>query len=195
MYEHTQRDTIGPRRRGHHRRGLASRRCASTTRPRATATAARSIVEFTPVSTVGVNFSLAYRQGRLRRAPTRPRSSACSNNKNTAFTVGVSYAPNAKVNVGADYGRETFDALQQSRNANPAPDPTWTDPNRNWTMANDETVNTFSLYLNLIKLHRRRPTSASATTTATRTRRSSHGGPRIALADDGARAVRRASRT
>ena len=55
------------------------------------------------------------------------------------------------MNVGADYGRETFNALQESRNANPAPDPSWTDPNRNWTLTNDETVNTFSLYLDLIK--------------------------------------------
>ena len=55
------------------------------------------------------------------------------------------------MNLGADYGRETFEALQESRNANPAPDPTWTDPNRNWTLANDETVNTFSVYLNLLK--------------------------------------------
>ena len=42
--------------------------------------------------------------------------------------------------------------MQESRNANPAPDAQWTDPNRNWTMTNDENVNTFTLYLNLNKL-------------------------------------------
>ena len=65
--------------------------------------------------------------------------------------MGVNYAPSTKVNVGADYGRETFNSLQESRNANPAPDPQWTDPNRNWTLTNDETVNTFSAYVDLVK--------------------------------------------
>ena len=65
--------------------------------------------------------------------------------------MGVNYAPNARVNVGADYGRETYNSLQQSRNANPAPDPQWTDPTRNWTLTNDEKVNNFSVYLNLVK--------------------------------------------
>ena len=55
------------------------------------------------------------------------------------------------VNFGADYGRETYHSLQQSRNANPAPDPQWTDATRNWTLTNDETVNNASVYLNLVK--------------------------------------------
>ena len=55
------------------------------------------------------------------------------------------------MNLGADYGRETYDSLAESRNANPAPDPQWTDPTRNWTLNNDETVNTFSVYVNLVK--------------------------------------------
>ena len=55
------------------------------------------------------------------------------------------------MNFGADYGRETYNSLQQSRNANPAPDPSWTDPARNWNLTNDEKVNNFSVYANLVK--------------------------------------------
>jgi hypothetical protein len=108
------------------------------------------IVELTPLSTVGVNFSLASGKDDYQ-AGDHSQEFGLLNNKNTAYTVGVNYTPNAKVNLGADYGRETFDSLQQSRNANPAPDPSWTDPNRNWNLAGDEKVNNFSIYLNLIK--------------------------------------------
>jgi hypothetical protein len=107
--------------------------------------------EFNPVSTVGVNLSVATGKDDYQGADSSQQFGLL-NNDNKAYTVGVNYAPNAKVNVGADYGRETFSALQQSRNANPAPDPSWTDPARNWTMSNDENVDTFSLYLNLVKL-------------------------------------------
>ena len=43
----------------------------------------------------------------------------------------------------------TFDTLQKSRNANPPPDPTWTDPARNWTLDNNEVVKTYMAYLDL----------------------------------------------
>jgi hypothetical protein len=109
------------------------------------------VAEFNPASSIGVNLSVAYGKDDYQGADSTQQFGLL-NNKNTAYTVGVTYAPNAKVDVGADYGRETFNALQQSRNANPAPDPSWTDPNRNWTMSNDENVNTFTLYLNLNKL-------------------------------------------
>ncbi len=109
------------------------------------------MAEFNPMSSVGVNLSVAYGKDDYKGADSTQQFGLL-NNDNMAYTIGVSYAPNAKVNVGADYGRETFTAVQESRNANPAPDAQWTDPNRNWTMTNDENVNTFTLYLNLNKL-------------------------------------------
>ncbi|HEY3382013.1 MAG TPA: MtrB/PioB family outer membrane beta-barrel protein [Vicinamibacterales bacterium] len=118
---------------------------ASRTRNRGT-----FIVEFTPVSTVGLNFSLASGKDDYQGADAS-QTFGLLNNKNTSYGVGVNFAPSAKVNLGADYARETFNSVQQSRNANPAPDASWTDPNRNWTLTNDEKVNTFSLYLNLVK--------------------------------------------
>jgi hypothetical protein len=71
-------------------------------------------------------------------------------NKNTAYNFGVNFTPKASIALGANYGYDTFNAFQKSRNANPAPDPTWTDPNRDWTMNNDEKVNNFDLYLDLM---------------------------------------------
>ncbi len=109
------------------------------------------IVELMPVSTVGLNFNLFH--GKDDYAGADPSQEfGLLNNKNTGWTAGVNYAPSMKVNVGADYGRETYSALQESRNSNPLPDPSWTDPGRNWSLANDETVNTFSAYANLVKL-------------------------------------------
>jgi hypothetical protein len=109
------------------------------------------MAEFNPMSSVGVNLSVAYGKDDYKGADSTQQFGLL-NNDNMAYTVGVTYAPSPKVNVGVDYGRETFTAVQESRNANPAPDAQWTDPNRNWTMTNDENVNTFTLYLNLNKL-------------------------------------------
>lgn len=149
LYEHTKRDTINLSAEAleHAAMQPAARFFDEAARTRNRGT---FIVELTPVSTVGINLSLATGKDDYE-AGDASQEFGLLNNKNTAVTAGINYAPNAKVNLGADYGRETFDSLQQSRNANPAPDPSWTDPNRNWTLANDEKVNTFSLYLNLVK--------------------------------------------
>jgi MtrB/PioB family decaheme-associated outer membrane protein len=68
------------------------------------------------------------------------------------LVVGVDVAPNDAVSFGVSYGRDEFSALQKSRNANPPPDPTWTDPSRDWTLDNNEVVKTFITYLDLLGL-------------------------------------------
>jgi hypothetical protein len=68
------------------------------------------------------------------------------------FVVGADVSPNEMLSFGISYGHDTFSALQTSRNANPPPDPTWTDPNRNWSLDNDEDVNTFLLYADVLGL-------------------------------------------
>jgi hypothetical protein len=149
QYEHTKRDTIGLDVEDLVGAGMqpAARFYdeAARTRNRGTVTA-----EVTPVSSFGVNLSFSSGKDDYQGAD-HSQEFGLLNNKNTAYTVGVSYAPDARVNVGAEYGRETYDTLQQSRNANPAPDPSWTDPSRNWNLANDEKVNSFSLFVNLVK--------------------------------------------
>ncbi|MGE3957318.1 MAG: MtrB/PioB family outer membrane beta-barrel protein [Vicinamibacterales bacterium] len=73
-------------------------------------------------------------------------------NDNTNFTLAVGMTPVDGVDMGASYGRDRFVSNQLSRNANPPPDPTWTDPNRNWTLKNDELVNNVDVFVALSQL-------------------------------------------
>ena len=73
-------------------------------------------------------------------------------NDNTNFTLSFGVTPVDGVDFGASYGRDRFVSNQKSRNANPPPDPTWTDPARDWTMKNDELVNNADVFLSLSKL-------------------------------------------
>ncbi len=75
------------------------------------------------------------------------------NNTNTAYNAGLSVNPMKQVTFGATYGYEKFSSLQNSRNANPPGSDygSWTDPNRTWTLNNDEKVNTFDVYLDINK--------------------------------------------
>lgn len=72
-------------------------------------------------------------------------------NDNTGFNVGLNVTPIDTVAMGINFGRETFSSFQLSRNTNPAPDAGWVDPNRNWSLDNEETVNNVQLYLTLAK--------------------------------------------
>jgi hypothetical protein len=154
LFEHTKRDTIGLNLEDITGSGgqeaLRFYLEAARTRDRGT-----FIAEFTPVSMIGVNFSLSAGKDDYQGADTTQQFGLL-NNKNTAYTVGVNVVPSEKVNFGADYGRETFNSLLQSRTANPFSGvpgayESWTDAKRNWDLTNDEKVNTFSLFLNLVK--------------------------------------------
>ena len=135
------------------------------------------VAEVMPTSSLGVSFSWGKGQDDyLEGDPTQ--EFGLLDNENTSWTVGLSYAPSSKVNLGADYGRDEFSALQASRNSNPAPDASWTDPSRNWTIDNDETVNTFSAYVDLIKALDRTDIRA-AYTYSDSDQAFVHGGPRI----------------
>jgi hypothetical protein len=108
------------------------------------------IVELNPLADLGVNFSLSTGKNDYAGADAA-QEFGLLDDKNTSWTLGANYAPSGKVNVGAEYGRETYTTVQESRNANPAPDPSWIDPLRNWTLTNDETVNYFNVYVDLIR--------------------------------------------
>jgi MtrB/PioB family decaheme-associated outer membrane protein len=69
-----------------------------------------------------------------------------------AWAIGVDYSLNDNVMFGVTYGWDEFDAVQKSRNANPPPDPTWTDPARNWFLDNNEKVNTLLGYVDVLGL-------------------------------------------
>jgi MtrB/PioB family decaheme-associated outer membrane protein len=67
-----------------------------------------------------------------------------------AIVGGVDVSPSDVVHVGVSFARDEFAALQKSRNANPPPDPSWTDPARNWTLDNNEVVKTYMAYVDLL---------------------------------------------
>jgi MtrB/PioB family decaheme-associated outer membrane protein len=70
---------------------------------------------------------------------------------NTSWALGVNYHPTDVLNLGASYGRDTYGSFQLSRNANPPPDPSWTDPQRNWSLDNDDRIDNVSLYVDLLR--------------------------------------------
>jgi MtrB/PioB family decaheme-associated outer membrane protein len=72
-------------------------------------------------------------------------------NKNSGYTLGVDVVPNAMVNFGVSFGREKYDTYQTSRTSNPPPDPTFTDPRRDWNDTINDKVNTYDVTLNLVK--------------------------------------------
>jgi hypothetical protein len=75
------------------------------------------------------------------------------NNDNTSYTVGVNFTPARQVAVGANFGYEKYSSLQSSRNANPPGTDygSWFDPNRTWNLNNDEKVNNFDLYFDVLR--------------------------------------------
>lgn len=76
-------------------------------------------------------------------------------NTNTAYNLSLDFTPNEKLTIGTNYGRDFYKSLQKARNANPpvttgAYD-SWTDPNRDWNLDTDETVNNAGFYVQLPK--------------------------------------------
>jgi hypothetical protein len=117
------------------------------------------LVTVTPLSFL--DFNASYATGKDRY--DEPEADfGLLDNTNHSVNVGVDVSPSKKVSFGANYGQDLYDSNQRSRTANPdctvvAPIcaagayNSWTDPNRDWTLANNEKVNNFDLYLDLIK--------------------------------------------
>jgi MtrB/PioB family decaheme-associated outer membrane protein len=92
----------------------------------------------------------------------------------TAWNIGLNYSVSEDIAFGASYGQDEMSALQKSRNANPPPDPSWNDPNRNWTLDNDETVTNINVYADLTRWFKISYDFSDSDNALT------HGGPRIA---------------
>lgn len=69
-----------------------------------------------------------------------------------SWNIGASLSPREDIAFGANYGYDKYSAQQKSRNANPPPDPSWTDPNRNWFLDHADAVNNLNLYLDLLNV-------------------------------------------
>jgi hypothetical protein len=62
--------------------------------------------------------------------------------KHKTYGVGFDFDPVEHVNMSLSFNQDTYDSLQFSRTANPAPDPSFTDPGRDWSdTAADKTYN------------------------------------------------------
>jgi MtrB/PioB family decaheme-associated outer membrane protein len=72
-------------------------------------------------------------------------------NENRNWSVGFDATPLDTVSFGMSYGYEKFTAYQYSRTANPAPNPQFDDPTRDWWLDTNDTVKTIIANLDLIK--------------------------------------------
>jgi MtrB/PioB family decaheme-associated outer membrane protein len=99
-----------------------------------------------PVPTFDVNASIFYGKDKYPETVY-----GLQDNKNKGYTVGFDIVPNAMVNVGFNFGQEKYDTYQASRTSSPAPDPTFTDPRRDWNNTINDKTNTYSVNLNLVK--------------------------------------------
>jgi MtrB/PioB family decaheme-associated outer membrane protein len=106
-----------------------------------------ALVTLTPMPTVDLTASVTYTDDQYGGPGLE---FGLLSNTNTAFNLGANFTPSDHVAMGVNYGRDDFTTFQKARNANPAPDPSWTDPRRDWTLDNDEIVNNFDLYLDLL---------------------------------------------
>ncbi len=114
------------------------------------------VVTLTPASIFDVTVSVAAARDRFNGDG---QEFGLSDNDNTVVNVGFNARPADKVQMGVNYGRDTYSSLMKSRNANPDCTPcpgtgynSWFDPNRNWNLDQDEKVNNASVYLDLLHM-------------------------------------------
>jgi MtrB/PioB family decaheme-associated outer membrane protein len=107
-----------------------------------------AIVQVIPVSQLSFNATASVGKEDRPGAAFGLRS-----NDNHAYSVGVDYVPLDKVSLGVEYEHETFTSLQASRQANPGVQ--FNDPTRDWTTDADDTANTFTASLDLLKVIKR----------------------------------------
>jgi MtrB/PioB family decaheme-associated outer membrane protein len=142
------------------------------------------VVTAMPMDTVDFFVSFAGWKDEYLADPSAPVERAgelfgLQDSRVTSWGFGVNASPMANVMLGASYGREKYSALQLSRNANPPPDPSWTDPNRNWNLDNDETTNNFNVFVDVLRAVRNTDIRV-AYDFSDSNNSYVHGGPRIA---------------
>lgn len=112
---------------------------------------------FTPGSAMDVTLQFAKGRDRYKG---EGHEFGLLNNDNETINLGASYSPVDKVTLGANYGRDKYNSVQNSRNANPpcalnvppcaaGTYDSWFDPNRTWSLDNDEVVNNVLTYVDV----------------------------------------------
>jgi hypothetical protein len=108
-----------------------------------------TIVSFLPVQNLDITGSIAY----INDSYGGPGLEfGLLDNTNASYNLGFNYSPTEKLAFGLNWGRNDYDTFQKARQANPEPDPSWNDPNRDWSLDNSELVRDFTAYLDLIRL-------------------------------------------
>lgn len=83
----------------------------------------------------------------------RPESAfGLQDNDVHSVTAGADYTLAGGVLAGVSYGYDWYDTLQRSRQANPPPDPSFTDPRRDWETRMDQHTNTLTASLEIPKI-------------------------------------------
>ena len=108
---------------------------ANRTRDRATL-----LVQLTPVPAVGVSASVAAGNDDYTDSGLGLRD-----NDNRVYSVGFDVVPREEIGLGLTYSRENYTALQNSRTG-VLGQPSFDDPNLNWSIDSDDTVNNLGLY-------------------------------------------------
>jgi hypothetical protein len=96
-----------------------------------------------------------------------------------SWNVGLDVHPTQVFSFGANYGRDRYSSFQRSRNANPPPDPSWIDPERDWTLDNDDHIHLFNAFVDILGAVPRTDIRFSYDLTDSNNS-FVHGGPRVA---------------
>lgn len=104
-----------------------------------------TVVQVTPVEMLALSATAGV--GRDNRPDA---AFGLQDNDHTFWTAGMDVVPNERVSLGVQYGREDYDTLQRSRQANPGAE--FNDPRRDWTTDYDETVHNVTAGLDLLEV-------------------------------------------
>jgi MtrB/PioB family decaheme-associated outer membrane protein len=98
------------------------------------------LVQVTPIPEVGISASVAAGSDDYKDSLLGLRD-----NDNRVYSVGLDVVPREEIGLGLTYSRENYAALQNSRDGRVGT-PTHDDPNLNWSIDSDDTVNNVGLY-------------------------------------------------
>lgn len=107
------------------------------------------LVQITPIPAVGLAISASRGKDTYRNKEFGAAGFGLRDNENRLLTVSLDLLPVEKISAGVWYAYETFDTLQRSRQSTAA---LFTDSRRDWTLDSNETVRTWSLTLDLLKI-------------------------------------------
>jgi len=111
------------------------------------------VLTITPTDKLQINLSYALGDDKYKG---EGHDFGLLSNKNTTFSAGLDLYPRDGVALGGLYSYEQFKANTKSRNANPISGvvgayESFNDPNRDWSLDNNENVKNINAYVDLLK--------------------------------------------